>query len=398
MQRFFSSLINKYATLYKVLAFIFSVAIIVSVFPHQGKFKYDLHNIKGKPWNYEDMVAPFDFAIAKTNDQLTAERAEVYKNAKAYFIIDKKIYAEQKQEFEQELGKSLVGKSARVKQLLEALCKPLIDSLYKKGVIQLNDAFENKPPDYTIYVRNDSIAEEHELSDFFTVLTADDYIKAKLKASNSSDATMLIPLMENAIAQNIFWDRETSEKILKQELENISSTHGAFMKDQSIILKGEIVDAEKYNVLESLKTEYEKQLGGNANFFSILIGQSIVVSLCLLVLAIFLYMLRKDIFIDNSKITFLLFLVVLMVVLANISIGYNKFNLYVLPFCVVPIIIRAFFDTRLALFAHIVTSLIIAFVSPNRFEFAFVQIVAGMVAALLIAPKGLLVRRVVERV
>jgi putative nucleotidyltransferase with HDIG domain len=375
-----SKIFNKHSEIYKVLAFLLSIALIVFVFPHQGKFKYDLHNLKGKPWNYEDLIAPVDFAISKTNEQLSGEKADVYKNGKPYFNLDKKVYSIKKAEFDAALNKALENKPTYFKQQLQFLCGSLIDSLYKKGVIQLNDVFETKGPDYSIYVMNDSIAEEHELGDFFTVQSADEYIKKKLALYNSKEPTVFLPLIENSIAQNIFWDRETSDKILRQELDNISPTHGGFVKDQSIILKGEIVDAEKYLALESLKAVYEQQLGGNVNYLMILLGQTIVVSLCLLVLAIFLIMFRKDIYLDNSKITFILFLIVLMVAIANVSISYDKFNLYVLPFCMLPVIVRAFFDTRLALFAHIVTTLIIAFVSPNRFEFVFLQIVAGMVA------------------
>ncbi len=380
MRSFFTKLFHNHTGTYKVTAFAFSILLIVCVFPHQGKFKYDFHNLKGKPWNFPDLIAPFDFAVAKNNEQLKAEKEEVYRNAKNYFKLDKKIYPLKKQELENELNKQFSGKPVHLQQQLSYLANSLFDSLYKKGIIQLNDAFETKPPDYSIYVLTGNLAEEHELGDFFTVQTADDFLKAKLNAFNSTEVSKLVPILENALAQNISWDRETSEKELQQELGNISLTHGGFVKDQIVILKGEIVDAEKFIALESLKDEYERQLGGNVNYFSIVIGQGIVVSLCLLVLAIFLIMFRKDIFLDNSKITFILFLIVLMVALANASISYDKFNLYVLPFCILPVIIRAFFDTRLALFAHIVTTLIIAFVSPNRFEFVFVQIVAGMIA------------------
>lgn len=376
----FNKIANKHSDIYKVFAFLLSIVLIVFIFPHQGKFKYDLHNLKGKPWNYDNLIAPVDFAIEKTDEQLAAEKAEVYKNAKAYFNVDEKVYPAKKAELKQELTKSMEGKSNRIKQRIEILCSSLIDSLYMRGIIQLNDAFEAKSPDYSIYVLSDSVAEEYELKDFFTVQSADQYIKEKLAPLNLKEANEVLSFIENAIAQNIFWNREVSEKLLQQELDNISPTHGGFVKDQSVILKGEIVDAEKYRALESLKTVFEKQLGGNVNYLMILLGQSIVVSLCLLVLAIFLIMFRKDIFLDNAKITFILFLIVLMTAVANISISYNKFNLYVLPFCMLPVVVRAFFDTRLALFTHIVTTLIIAFVSPNRFEFVFVQIVAGMVA------------------
>lgn len=380
MLLFFFKLFNKHSEIYKVLAFVLSIALIVYIFPHKGKFKYDLHNLKGKPWNYEDLVAPVDFAISKTKDQLLTERSEVYKNAKAYFKLDAKVHELKKVELEQALDKLLPGKSENVRQKYINFSATLLDSLYARGIIQLSETFEAKSPDYSIYVMNDSVAEEFELSHFFTVQTAYDFIQANLKTYTTIESAVLLPIMENMIAQNIFWDREISDRLLQQELGNLSLTHGGFVKDQNIILKGEIVDDKKLQVLESLKLEYDKQLGSNMNSFLIIMGQTIVVTLCLLLLSIFLIMFRKEIFLNNSKLTFILLLIVMMVAMANLAIGFDKFNLYVLPFCLLPVIVRAFFDTRLALFAHIVTTLIIAFVSPNRFEFVFVQIVGGMAA------------------
>jgi hypothetical protein len=50
------------------------------------------------------------------------------------------------------------------------------------------------------------------------------------------------------------------------------------------------------------------------------------------------------------------------------------------PFALLPIIIRVFFDSRTALFAHIITVLIISFIVDNSFQFIILQISIGMVA------------------
>jgi cyclic-di-AMP phosphodiesterase PgpH len=98
------------------------------------------------------------------------------------------------------------------------------------------------------------------------------------------------------------------------------------------------------------------------------------------VLIAFLAFFRNEIFLDNAKIIFILMLIVLQVLMARFSTGTATFNIYLLPFCVLPIITRAFYDTRIALFVHLVTVLIISFMAPNRFEFAFIQLLGGMVA------------------
>src|SRR5690606_29835069 len=55
-------------------------------------------------------------------------------------------------------------------------------------------------------------------------------------------------------------------------------------------------------------------------------------------------------------------------------------SLYYIPYCIVPIIIRILFDTRLALNIHLLVVMIAGFFVPNSFEFAFLQITSGMVA------------------
>ena len=66
--------------------------------------------------------------------------------------------------------------------------------------------------------------------------------------------------------------------------------------------------------------------------------------------------------------------------MACLTIRYNKLNIYIIPFALLPIIIRTFFDPRLSLFIHISTILLIGFIAPNGFEFVFLQFVAGIIA------------------
>jgi cyclic-di-AMP phosphodiesterase PgpH len=145
------------------------------------------------------------------------------------------------------------------------------------------------------------------------------------------------------------------------------------------VSKGEIIDAEKYQLLESLKSEYEEQAGGTGSYFFILLGQIIIVTQCLAVLIVFLFFFRKEIFLDNAKITFILLLIILTVLMARLAVHTQAFSIYLLPFCMLTIIIRAFYDTRVALFVHMMAILIISFMAPNRFEFVFIQLLGGIV-------------------
>ena len=68
--------------------------------------------------------------------------------------------------------------------------------------------------------------------------------------------------------------------------------------------------------------------------------------------------------------------------MATVSFKVSKISTYLMPFCLLPIILKAFFDTRLALFTHLIAIIIIGFIAPNGFEFIYLQLMAGIVSIL----------------
>jgi len=382
VKKIISFIRHSYPEIYKGILFFIAVVSVVYIFPKQGKFKYEFQNLKGKPWYHEDLIAPFDFAIKKSKEELATEKSELIKNSKPYLRVDPEIGKAKRSAYELSLDASWNKKNKNFsKEKTKALGSALIDSIYAKGIIEPADAIENKPADYSVYVLNNNVAEEHDLNDFFTVKSAFDYIQGKLLAAPTYvDKAGALPLLENAIAHNIFYDKATSDKVLKQSISDINPSRDIILKDQSIVSKGEIIDAQKFQILESLKEEYEEQSNGNGNYVFIVLGQLIIVIICLGVLGVFLGFFRNDIYSDNAKITFILILVILQVLMARASINSQAFSIYMLPFCILPIITRAFYDTRVALFVHIITVLLISCMAPNQFEFAFIQLLGGMVA------------------
>lgn len=382
MKRLISFIRHSYPEIYKGILLILAIVVIVYIFPKQGKFKYEFHNLKGKPWYHDDLIAPFDFAILKSATELANEKAEIFKNAKPYFKYNRDIAASKKAQFKEEFEAKWDNKKSRtLKEKSLKLGTNIIDSIYRKGIIESSGVIENKSNDYFIYVLNNNLAEEHEIHYFYTVQTAYHYIQLSLSEQQyEADTKLLLPLLENSIAHNVFYDKATTDKVLKQSIEDISPSRNMILKDQSIVSKGEIIDDNKYQILESLKTEYEGQAIGSSGYLYIFLGQIIIVACCLAVLMCFLAFFRNDIFLDNSKITFILILVILQVLMTRLALNTTDFKIYILPFCILPVIIRAFYDTRIALFVHLITVLIISVMAPDRFEFAFVQSLGGMVA------------------
>ncbi len=155
-------------------------------------------------------------------------------------------------------------------------------------------------------------------------------------------------------------------------------------RGELIIPRGARVNDDHYRILTSLKNNFEVQLGTTRAFYAIAGGQAILTSISILVLVLFLYNYRKDILANNKKTFLILLLIFMMVFIASLVVRFNVSYFYLVPVCLVPVIIRVFYDTRLALFVHLITIFTTGFIAPNSFQFVFIQLIAGVVAIMSI--------------
>jgi len=161
---------------------------------------------------------------------------------------------------------------------------------------------------------------------------------------------------------------------------SLSTTRGMVQKGELIIAKGNVIDDEAYQKLQSFKATYEAQTKTIGDRNLVYLGQVMLVGFIVSLLMVFLYMFRKDIFADNRQLSLILLVITSMLLALTWAIKMNLPSLYYIPFCIVPIIIRILFDTRLALYLHLLVILIAGFFVPNSFEFVFYETTAGMVA------------------
>jgi putative nucleotidyltransferase with HDIG domain len=110
-------------------------------------------------------------------------------------------------------------------------------------------------------------------------------------------------------------------------------------------------------------------------------GSFMLVSSCYLVLYLFLSHFRSEVLEVSRKTFFIIITILSFVVLTRLVSGLPlKDFIYLLPFAVIPVIIRIFFDARLALFILLVTIMLSGFMVPEPFEFIFFNFISGMAA------------------
>lgn len=372
---------NQYANLYKLFLFGLSITLLLSLFPKEEAFKFEFS--KGKYWMNDDLFAPFDFAITKSDKEVEKEKDILTKNFKPYFKIDLKSDLIKRNELKSNLEKQLksISKSDKedVINFEIKFALQVFDSLLKWGIIETVPQIDNKPPDFDVIVIKNNIAEEKELNSFYSVSSADKYIKDKVDKLKTEHKSVLINLLEKSIFQNVIYDSELTQKEQQNLISNISTSIGMIENGQRIISKGDLITDEKFQILESLKQEYKSQIITTSRYYKLLAGQFILISISIIVLILFLNAFRKDILADNKKILFLLLVIFVMVFVTSMVINTDASYIYLIPLCLVPVIIRVFFDTRLALFVHLVTIILIGFLAPNSFEFVFIQMITGII-------------------
>ncbi len=360
-----------------------AVAFIVFFLPKGGKFKYEFQ--KGKPWQFENLYAPFDFSIQKTDAEIAKEKQVIESNQLPYYRYDQaevaKVLVEFEQKFEDKWGGTALGENQKAR--LKYFSKVVLDSVYTKGILQNNGKQVQRS---FIYLVKDNEARKVRVTDFFRVNEINKLVRQVLAENNlSAFEKDTQALFFDIIAPNVSFDNNLTQKARNEALSKLSYTRGTVDQGRLIIAKGEVVEAENLKILESLKSEYESELWTASNYYYILIGYTVLVALVLIMLFLFLKKYRRTVYDNNVKVTFIFFNILLMVFITTMVIKYNDQLVFVVPLCILPLILKTFFDARLGLFVHVLTILILGFVVPNSFEYIFLQIITGIVTILTVS-------------
>ena len=369
-------------SIYKVLLCIVSTILIVYLFPKSGKFQFDFQ--QNKPWQYDNLYAPVDFAILKSQDQLEQERAEVENNIIPYFIYDQDIANEAKAAYENQFSSVFTDSIFRNRQReLKAFGSKIIDEIYKYGVISDLTAFQEGRK---IYLRRGNEIEETSIENLNTTDEITALINRKLVNGPYVQAVNRFKeLFFDVVQPNVTYDEKLTNKELNAEMSKIAPTKGVVNKGSRIVAKGEIVEQNTYQILKSLQAEYESQTWTASKYNWVVFGYVLLVSVALTMLLLFIKTYRELVFENNTKVTFIFFNIILMVLFTTLIVKYDANYVYVVPLCILPLVIKAFFDSRLGLFTHVITILLLGFIVPNTSEYMFLQVIAGIVTILTVS-------------
>ncbi len=383
MNKFWAYLRNHYSQIYKGFLLLVSLVVIVSFFPKEATYKYEF--AKGRPWMHDDLIAPFDFAILKPSEEVAAEKAAMLANKVLYFDFNIDLAEQKRNEFIEDFDLLWIAKYGNdpnlgnFKQHTLSRGLKILSTILTRGVLQPVPETENKPPDYEITLITKNTAEKVKLSELYTIHSAYEDINSLLIKLDNVDKDILKQLLEDSILQNVFFNENVTKIEQQKQLDQISLTYGMVQNGERIISKGEVITKSKFQILESMRADYEDKSGTQTNYLLILAGQVLLVSISLTVLIFFLHFFRKDILADNKKVLLILLIITMMVFVTSLALKFGFQYIYLVPLCLSPMIIRVFFDTRLALYVYIITIINIGFLVPNSFQFVFMQLISGII-------------------
>ena len=357
------------------------VIFVTLSLPKQARFRFEYQ--KGKTWMQKDLYSPHSFSIQKTNEEINNDKDDILKSIFPIYQNDIQVVesaiAAFSLEFETQWKNS--GIPGNSKEIYFDAGNSILNYIYDRGLMNPVKKFQRNGPNYNFNLVLNNVSTPVNTADVFLVTDSVRLIKQKLKTYSAiENKEWLIQLIANHLKANYVYDEGLTDKLEENALNSLSTTRGMVQKGELIITKGTMVNSVIYQKLESLRAAYEEdaKVIGNRNL--ILLGQFLLSGLIIALLIVFLFLFRKDIYADNRQLALILLVITGMLVGLSWAVRINIPSVYYIPFCIVPIIIRILFDTRLALNIHLLVVLIAGFFVPNSFEFAFLQISAGMVA------------------
>jgi len=381
MKKLLTQLNQSYHIFYLAMVFIVGIGLIFLVFPGESRFKFEFQ--KGSPWRHETLIAPFDFAILKTDAEIKIESDSLLKTYTPYFTMDTLIGRVKVSEFANKLSNlKLTNQTTKTPKNVYYLSL-ILQNIYNSGIlpqtIGSSDELGGKSEIMQIIGKK---GVKVPLPNLHSIKTAyqefNDTIR-KLTGKQYQEMIQKINLSDY-ITENLLFDQELNRHEKKQLLDKLSLTKGMVQAGERIISQGDLVGSEKYMILESLKKAYESKRGDNIQYFLVIAGRLVIITMLIGLMFLYLIFYRRELFDHKRKLLFIIMMIVVMVFLAGIANKVESISIYMVPLAILPILIRIFFDSRTAIFSLMITTLLIGYFAPNSYEYIILQMIAGIFA------------------
>ncbi|MDD3624006.1 MAG: HDIG domain-containing protein [Proteiniphilum sp.] len=362
------------------MIFMAAVLLITYIFPRQGSFKYSFN--EGRPWQYGLLTAPFDFPVYKPADELKAEQDSILQFYEPYFEINEEVQKNALADFDADVN--LKERLAELPADYKLYIRNKLQEVYKNGIMRSED-YDRIAASATerLRIKEGNMATSKKIESFHTIRSAYQKVLEDLPASMDAEMVKAANI-NDYIRENIIYDAATSQKAQDEFIQQVDISRGMVQQGQRIMDQGEIVDARTYNILSSLKRVTEERSGGTSGNSWIILGQLLLITLMFTSFYLYLLYFRPYEYRNRKHVAFMVLLIVIFLVLTAITVRFDLFSVYIIPYAIVTILIRTFIDSRTALFASLVTIILSSLMVSFPFDFIVIQLVAAMASILML--------------
>lgn len=297
--------------------------LIVLMFPHEGgaeRYDYKV----GAPWRGADLTAPFDFAVMKSTEDVQEEEERERSEAILYY--------------------TKVGDGRRIE-------------------VPKGEEWGRVSEGRRVVVLEGNVGREYKMSDFEWVEPNDSI---------------------GGVKADYVLDRSRTALELESRLSQLNYESELVMAGERIVGKGEVVTEEKGRRIAALEVEEGRRFAEGFNVWGQMAGQLLLAMISFVALYMFLLNTRHRILEDNRRVLMVLVAVLMVSAMEAMMVRIAPEWVLLVPMCVVPILMRVFFDMRAALYIHLTTVIVLANLVPNSFEFIFYQLVTGMMSIIAV--------------
>lgn len=349
-----------------------SIVCLLLALPRDSKAGYDYE--VGKPWNYAPLIAEFEFPIYKSAEQLAAERDSALRTFYPYYNSHEAVAQQQVRNFAADRA---AGHFAGVPDAYITYAMRTLQGVYAAGVIS-SESMSRLTASGTCGVRvvNGTNAVTRDLGTIFSPRTAYEHI---MDDEHYSRDLLSRLNLHKYLEANLVYDSVKTQQSKAELLSGISGSTGLVLRGERIIDRGERVNLRQKAILDSLRRESERRKEDVDNERIILFGRFGLIAAFMALLVIYLRMFRRDLYQSPHTVYLIFSVVTIFPLLTYLLCTYKFFSVYIIPFAMLPIVLRVFTDTRTAFMSHLTMVLLASLPLHTQYQFILSQLLAGLV-------------------
>lgn len=355
-----------------LLVCVASTLCLLLALPRDSKAGYDYE--VGKPWNYAPLIADFEFPIYKSAEQLAAERDSALRTFYPYYNSHEAVAQQQVRNFAADRA---AGHFAGVPDAYITYAMRTLQGVYAAGVIS-SESMNRLTASGTCGVRvvNGTNAVTRDLGTIFSPRTAYEHI---MDDEHYSRDLLSRLNLHKYLEANLVYDSIKTQQGKAELLSGISGSTGLVLRGERIIDRGERVNLRQKAILDSLRRESERRKEDVDNERIILFGRFGLIASFMALLVIYLRMFRRDLYQSPHTVYLIFSVVTIFPLLTYLLCTYKFFSVYIIPFAMLPIVLRVFTDTRTAFMSHLTMVLLASIPLHTNYQFILSQLIAGLV-------------------